>query len=49
MNTRHFATALVLVLGALVAGTSDAQQITFAEDFTGAASSNNWYFLAEHV
>jgi type IV pilus assembly protein PilY1 len=46
MKTRHFATALVLMLGALAAGTSDAQQITFAEDFTGAASSNNWYFFS---
>ena len=46
MNARHFSMALVLVLGALFAGASGAQQITFAEDFTGATSTNNWYFFS---
>jgi type IV pilus assembly protein PilY1 len=46
MKAKQFAMALVLVLGTLAAGVSGAQQITFAEDFTGAISSNNWYFFS---
>lgn len=45
MKARHFSVAIVLLLGALAANVSGAQQITFSEDFTGASSSNTWYFF----
>ena len=46
MKTTHFSVALVLLLGALAATPSGAQQVTFAEDFTGALSANPWYFFS---
>jgi type IV pilus assembly protein PilY1 len=45
MKTRHISAALVLLLGALAANLSAAQQITFSEDFTGASSTNPWYYF----
>ncbi len=46
MKTSYFSVALVLLLGALAANPSRAQTITFSEDFTGASSSNPWYFFS---
>jgi type IV pilus assembly protein PilY1 len=46
MKTKHFSTALVLILGALAANLSGAQQVSFTEDFTGIASANDWYFFS---
>jgi type IV pilus assembly protein PilY1 len=46
MKTRLFSVALVLLLGALSANPSGAQQVTFSEDFTGASSANSWYFFS---
>src|SRR5580698_1394884 len=45
MKSKPFSAALVLLLGALAAGRSGAQQVTFAEDFTGATSANPWYYF----
>src|ERR1700728_2541229 len=44
MNAKHLYAVLILLLGA-VAGNSSRAQITFSEDFTGANTTNNWYFF----
>jgi type IV pilus assembly protein PilY1 len=45
MNTKHLWATLAILLGALAASHSQAQQITFSEDFTGATTTNSWYFF----
>ncbi|HEY2779391.1 MAG TPA: PilC/PilY family type IV pilus protein [Steroidobacteraceae bacterium] len=45
MKTQYFSAVLVLLLGALAANPSRAQTIQFSEDFTGAASANDWFYF----
>jgi type IV pilus assembly protein PilY1 len=45
MNTIHRWTALLALVGALGAIPTGAQTTTFSEDFTGANTTNNWYFF----
>ena len=44
MNTKHFLLVLAVLLGALASGQGQAQTI-FSEDFTGAGTTNQWYFF----
>jgi type IV pilus assembly protein PilY1 len=44
MNAKYLCAILILLLGAAASNPSRAQ-ITYSEDFTGAATSNNWYFF----
>ena len=44
MNTKHRWAALCVLLGIFSASASRAQ-VTFAEDFTGTSTTNNWYFF----
>src|ERR1700722_4440173 len=44
MNAKYLFAVLILLLGTVVSNPSRAQ-ITFSEDFTGAASANSWYFF----
>jgi type IV pilus assembly protein PilY1 len=45
MNAKYLFAVLILLLGAVASNPSRAQ-ITFSEDFTGAASANSWYFFS---
>ncbi|HSZ10149.1 MAG TPA: PilC/PilY family type IV pilus protein [Steroidobacteraceae bacterium] len=44
MNAKYLCAVLILILGALESNQSRAQ-ITFSEDFTGATTTNSWYFF----
>jgi type IV pilus assembly protein PilY1 len=44
MNTKHLSLVLAILLGALASGQGQAQTI-FSEDFTGAGTTNSWYFF----
>jgi type IV pilus assembly protein PilY1 len=44
MNAKYLCAVLILLLGAAASNPSRAQ-ITFSEDFTGANSTNSWYFF----
>lgn len=44
MNAKFLCSVLILLLGAVAANSSRAQ-ITYSEDFTGATTTNSWYFF----
>jgi type IV pilus assembly protein PilY1 len=43
MNAKYLCAVLILLLGAAASNSSRAQ-ITYSEDFTGAATTNSWYY-----
>ncbi|MEP6546513.1 MAG: PilC/PilY family type IV pilus protein [Gammaproteobacteria bacterium] len=44
MNAKFFCAVLILLMGAALSSPSRAQ-ITYSEDFTGAATTNSWYYF----
>jgi type IV pilus assembly protein PilY1 len=44
MNTKHFVLVFAVLLGALASGQGQAQTV-FTENFTGAGTTNQWYFF----
>ena len=45
MNTKHPFLVLAVFLGALASGRGQAQTTLVSEDFTGAGTTNSWYFF----
>ena len=43
MNTKYLLAVLILLFGTVASNPSRAQ-ITFSEDFTGASTTNSWYY-----
>ena len=44
MNIKHYLAVLAVLLSSLASGGAEAQTI-FTEDFTGASTTNSWYFF----
>jgi type IV pilus assembly protein PilY1 len=44
MKTKHFSVVLAVLLGTLAWGQSQAQSV-YTENFTGATTTNSWYFF----